>query len=91
MSGSPSHAYESVHAEASSSRSPSRQPTVEEVDENDTELLSTDPLNDDLAAGYGFDFPFNEKLTRLPQDILQAQSQKADLLPSQYLLQTNLL
>ena len=57
MSGSPPHTYESAHAEASSSRSPSRQPTVEDTDENDTELLSTDPLNDNLAAGYEFDFP----------------------------------
>ena len=57
MSLSPPHTYESAHAEASSSRSPSRQPAVEDADdENDAELLSTDPLNDNLSAGYEFDF-----------------------------------
>ena len=64
MSGSPPHAYESTRAEASSSRSPPKQPAVEDTDdENDTELLSTDPLNNDLAAGYECNFPrcFNRR------------------------------
>jgi len=53
MAGSPPQTNDPAHAEASSSHSLARQPAVEDVDDdNDEELLATDPLNGDLAAGY---------------------------------------
>ena len=58
MPGSPPQNNDPAHAEASSSQSSARQPAVEDVDDdNDEELLATDPLNGDLAAGYASDAP----------------------------------
>lgn len=54
MSGPPP---QPAHAEASSSRRSARQPAVDDADdENDEELLSADPLDGDLAAGYTSSF-----------------------------------
>jgi chloride channel 3/4/5 len=52
MSGSSSQSYDQAQAEASSSRSSARQPTIEDGDsDNEDDLLAADPLNGGLGPG----------------------------------------
>jgi chloride channel 3/4/5 len=54
MSGSSSSNHAPAQGEASSSRAQFLQPTVDDADDNEEDLLASDPLNGNLATGYAY-------------------------------------